>query len=110
MIELQATSPVPSRLQVKLANPDVASEAELINVTGLRYHPFKPVVPVMFDVMLGSWESTFVVSAPMVELSPNEESAQYVKSLLPWINGTLQFVFVHPKVCPFNVPSMAKML
>jgi len=67
---------MPSRVHVKLARPEVTSEAELLRVTGPIYHPFMPATPLKVAAMLGSSVSTFAFSAPIVELSPNEESAQ----------------------------------
>ena len=51
---LQEPSAVPSRVQVKLAKPDVVSEAVLLRLTELRYHPFKPAVPAKLAVIVGS--------------------------------------------------------
>ena len=73
---LQEPSVAPSRLHVKLANPEVESDAEPLKEIGLTYQLFEPAVPLNVPVMMGSSESTCAVSVPIVELSPNEESAQ----------------------------------
>ena len=110
VMELQEPSEVPSSVQVKLANPEVASEAAPLKETGLRYQPFNPVVPLNVPVIFGSWVSTFVLNVPIMELSPQEESAQYVSVLVPSFKGTLQLEFAHAKVCPFKEPSSAIIL
>ena len=76
VMEAHEPSETPSRVQVKLASPEVESEAEPLKETGLRYQPFEPVVPLNAPVMVGSCESTLAVNVPIVELSPQEESAQ----------------------------------
>ena len=101
---------MPSKEQVKLASPDAASEADPLKETELVYQPFEPAVPLNVPEMFGSTESTFAVNVPISELSPKEESAQYAKLLIPWLSGTLQLELMHPKVCPFKVPSIEKML
>ena len=110
VMELQDGNPILSRVQVKLARPEVASDAEPLKETGLRYQPFAPVVPENVPVILGNFESTLVDKDPISDVSPHEESAQYVKLLLPSPNGTLHVVPAQAKDCPFNVPSMARML
>jgi hypothetical protein len=75
-MELQDPSAVPSRVQVKLANPEVASNAELVRVTGPRYHVFCPAMPLRLAVIFGGNESTFAERLLISELSRNEESAQ----------------------------------
>ena len=93
-----------------VAMPEVASDINVLRVTELRYQPFEPAVPVRVPVILGGWVSTLAVNVPITELSPNEESAQYAKLFGPWFKGTLQLEFMQAKVCPFRVPSIAKML
>ena len=110
LIVLQEPNGTPSNVQVKLANPEVASAANPLKVTGVRYQPFDPVVPLNVPAKFGSWVSTFAVKVPISELSRNEESAQYEKLLFPWFNGTPQLAPVHANVCPLSVPSMAMML
>src|SRR5690349_14009961 len=69
---LQEPSAMASRVHVKLARPEVASEAELLRVIGPRYQPFSPAVPLRLALIVGSWESTFAVKVPISELSRNE--------------------------------------
>src|SRR5829696_6834352 len=106
---LQESSATLLSVQVKLARPDVASEAELLSVTGLRYQLFCPIVPLKVPLIVGGCESTFAERDPISELSRKEESAQYMKLLLPWFRGTLQLELIHAKFCPFSRPSIAKM-
>ena len=75
-MELQEPSAIPSSVQVKLASPEVASEALPVKETGVIYQPFDPRLPVKAPVILGSPVSTFTVKFPIVELSPQDESAQ----------------------------------
>ena len=76
VMDVQEPSAVPSKVQVKLARPDVASEAEPLKEIELKYHPFEPDVPLNVPAILGNWESTFALNVLIVELSPNDESAQ----------------------------------
>ena len=54
VMELHEPSATPSKVQVKLASPEVESEAVPLKVIGLRYQPFVPDVPLNVPVMLGS--------------------------------------------------------
>src|SRR6266498_3020012 len=76
VIDEQEPSAAPSNVHVKLARPDVTSEAEPLKEIGLKYHPFEPDVPLNVPAILGNWESTFALNVLIVELSPNDESAQ----------------------------------
>ena len=69
--------------------------------------PLEPLTPML---TFGTTVSTLAVNVPSMELSPNDESAQKVKALLPSFNGTLQFAPEQLKGCPFSVPSIAVML
>jgi hypothetical protein len=75
-MEVQEPSAAPSKVQVKLASPDVVSAAEPVKEIGLIYQPFVPAVPLKAPLITGNSESTFTVIDPMVELSPHEERAQ----------------------------------
>ena len=53
VMEEHEPSVVPSKVQVKLANPEVASEAVPVKEIGLIYQLFDPVVPLNVPVILG---------------------------------------------------------
>ena len=108
VMELHEPSVIPSSVQVKLANPEVASEALPLKETGVRYQPFDPAVPLNVPVIVGCCESTLAFTVPIVELSPYDDNAQKVKLLLPSFSGTLQVEFEQAKVCPLLEPSMAR--
>ena len=54
VMDVQEPSAVPSKEHVKLASPDVMSNAFPLKEMGLRYQPFDPDVPVNVPVILGN--------------------------------------------------------
>src|SRR5215207_5038547 len=109
-MDVHKPSTTPSSAQVKLAKPEVVSEAIPLKLTGLTYQPLEPDVPLNVPVILGSWLSTLAASVPIVELSPHDESAQKARLLLPSLNGILQSDPEQAKVIPFSEPSRARIL
>lgn len=93
-----------------LDNPDVESEPMAVTVVEETYQVFVPFEPMTSRPTFGDIVSTLAERVPISELSPYEDNAQKVRSLLPSFKGTSQAEPEQANACPFNEPSTARML
>ena len=89
------------------STPDPLSEADADNPTGEIYQPWLPAVPLAIPFTSGGVVSTFADRDPIRELSPQDDSAQNVKSFCPCAREMLCVAPEFENPTPLRVPSMA---
>ena len=90
-----------------LFRPEVASVAEAEAVTGPDTNqPFCPSAGGRVSVRAGARLSTFSEADPVVEVSPQEESAQKVRLVIPSGNAQVQAGPLHSIPALLSIPVM----
>jgi hypothetical protein len=99
---------VPSSVRLHADTPLAASETLKVTFRLCPHSGQKEPAPPRLTC--GGWLSSLPLAFPIVELSPQVESAQKVKSFWPSESGTLQAAPGQAKVSPLRVPSISVML